>query len=113
MWLAVEQRSPTNMPASTSELGRFETEILSTNCNVTVLMNLFVQWIDSVHRRQPPKQLILELDSSVSETHGQQEGSAYNGHFECTCYHPLFLFNQDGDLERAILRRGNHAGAKF
>ena len=40
------------------------------------------------------------MDSSVSETHGTQEGSAYNGHFGCTCYHPLFLFNQFGDLER-------------
>ena len=25
--------------------------------------------------------------------HGQQEGTAYNGHFESVCYHPLFLFN--------------------
>ena len=47
------------------------------------------------------------MDSSVSETYGHQEGSAYNGHFECTCYHPLFCFNQFGDLERALLRRGN------
>jgi hypothetical protein len=30
-----------------------------------------------------------------------------NGHFECTCYHPLFCFNQFGDLERALLRNGN------
>jgi hypothetical protein len=29
------------------------------------------------------------------------------------CYHPLFLFNQLGDLERAMLRRGNHNSAKF
>ena len=65
------------------------------------------------HQRKPPKELILDLDSSVSETYGQQEGTAYNGHFECSCYHPLFLFNQDGDLERAMLRRGNHASAKF
>ncbi|MCH7751427.1 MAG: hypothetical protein IH898_04660 [Planctomycetes bacterium] len=28
--------------------------------------------------------MILDLDSSVSETYGQQEGSAYNGHFECS-----------------------------
>ena len=34
------------------------------------------------------------MDSSVSPTHGEQEGTAYNGHFGCTCYHPLFLFNQ-------------------
>ena len=52
-------------------------------------------------------ELILDLDSSVSETYGEQEGSAYNGHFECTCYHPLFCFNQFGDLERVLLRNGN------
>jgi hypothetical protein len=28
-------------------------------------------------------------------------------HFRCTCYHPLFLFNQFGDLERCLLRPGN------
>ncbi len=53
------------------------------------------------------------MDSSVSPTHGDQEGSAYNGYFECTCSHPLFLFNQHGDLERAMLRCGNHNSAKF
>ena len=51
-------------------------------------------------------EVILDLDSSVSPTHGEQEGTAYNGHFECTCYHPLFCFNQFGDLERALLREG-------
>jgi hypothetical protein len=47
----------------------------------------------------------------VSPTHGEQEGSAYNGHFGCDCYHPLFVFNQDGDVERALLRKGNVASA--
>ena len=104
---------PEKQAASTSEVGRFETEILSTKENFTALMNLSGQWIDRVHRRQPLKQLILDLDSSVSETYGKQEGTAYNGHFECLCYHPLFLFNQFGDLEWAMLRRGNNASAKF
>ena len=99
--------------ASTSEVGRFETEMLSTKSNLTALMNLSGEWIDQVQQRKPPKQLILDLDSSVSETYGKQEGTAYNGHFTCTCYHPLFLFNQDGELERAMLRRGNQASAKF
>lgn len=44
-----------------------------------------------------------------SETYGDQEGSACNGHFECECYHPLFCFNQFGDVERALLRDGNVA----
>jgi len=99
--------------ASTSGVGRFETEILSDRRNLTTLMNLSGHWIDKVHQRQSPRELILDMDSSVSETYGQQEGSAYNGHFGCTCYHPLFLFNQFGDLERAMLRRGNHHSAKF
>ena len=47
------------------------------------------------------------MDSSESPTHGEQEGSAWNGHFGCTCYHPLFVFNQFGDLERCLLRPGN------
>jgi uncharacterized protein YhhL (DUF1145 family) len=45
--------------------------------------------------------------SSVSQTHGDQKGSAWNGHFGCACYHPLFLFNQFGMLERCALRPGN------
>ena len=31
---------------------------------------------------------VLDMDSSESPVHGQQEGSAYNGHFESVCYHP-------------------------
>ena len=47
------------------------------------------------------------MDSSVSQTHGDQEGAAWNAHFDCTCYHPNFLFNQFGMLERCALRNGN------
>ena len=39
--------------------------------------------------------------------YGQQENSAYNGHFESTCYHPLLLFNREGDCLAAKLRPGN------
>jgi hypothetical protein len=93
--------------ASTSQMGRFETELLASDANVEVLANMNGVWIDRVHDRRPPKMIILDMDSSVSPTHGEQEGTAYNGHFGCTCYHPLFLFNQFGDLERCSLRPGN------
>ena len=43
----------------------------------------------------------------MSPTHGEQEHSVWNGHYDCTCYHPLFVFNQYGDLERCALRPGN------
>jgi Transposase DDE domain group 1 len=66
---------------------------------VKALTDLSGAWIDRVHERKPPRTIILDMDSSESPTHGEQEGSAWNGHFGCTCYHPLFLFNQFGDLE--------------
>jgi hypothetical protein len=44
------------------------------------------------------------MDSSVSPTHGEQENSVWNGHYACTCYHPLFVFNQFGDLEKSNCR---------
>jgi hypothetical protein len=47
------------------------------------------------------------MDSTEIPVHGAQEQSAYNGHFESTCYHPLLLFNRDGDYLAAKLRPGN------
>ena len=103
----VSGRAKEHTAASTSQMGRFETDLLTQPGNLKVLTDLSGQWIDTLLQRKAGDQIILDMDSSVSETHGHQEGSAYNGHFECTCYHPLFCFNQDGDLERALLRNGN------
>ena len=98
--------------ASTSQMGRFETEVLTQPRNLAELTRLSGLWIEQLRERQPMRELILDLDSSVSETYGEQEGTAYNGHFDCTCYHPLFCFNQFGDVERALLREGNVHSAK-
>ena len=74
-------------------------------------MDLSGMGVDAVRQRKPVHEIIPDMDSSVSETDGEQWGSAYSGHFACTCYHPLFCFNQLGDLERALLRNGNVASA--
>jgi hypothetical protein len=100
-------RAKKRLAASTSEVSRFETEILTSDENLAALTGLSGEWVDRVNTRRGMKELILDLDSSESPTHGNQEGSSYNGHFGCTCYHPLFCFNQYGDLERALLREGN------
>ena len=100
-------RAWSRQAASTSQMGRFETTVLTQPANVAALMNLSGMWIDRLQDRKPIREIVLDMDSSVSETYGEQEGSAYNGHFRCSCYHPLFCFNQFGDLERAILRNGN------
>ena len=77
--------------ASTSQIGRFETELLATDDNFVALTELSGAWVDKVHDRRPPKMIILDMDSSVSPTHGDQEGSTYNGHsaapaiIPCSC----------------------------
>src|ERR1700722_5524964 len=38
---------------------------------------------------------------------GAERLELWNGHYECICYHPLFVFNQFGDLERCALRPSN------
>ncbi len=93
--------------ASTSEMSRFETQMLTKPANLSALTDMSGQWIDQVNRRMGLKKLIFDMDSSESPTYGKQEGSAFNGHFGCTCYHPLFCFNQYGEMERANLRKGN------
>lgn len=50
----------------------------------------------------------VDLDSLPVEVHGHQEGSAYNGYYGCTCYHPLVAsVGETGDLLDLRLRPGH------
>jgi hypothetical protein len=109
----VSGRATDTTAASTREMARFETETLSTTANLKHRMDFSGKWIDPAHRHRKLTRLILDMDSSVSATYGHQPGTASKGHFGCTCYHPLFLFNQSGNLERVILRPGNRGSAKY
>ncbi len=76
MHAIVDRKGLDRMAASASQMGRFETEWLTTDCNFAALSDLSGVWIDRVHDRRPPKMIILDMDSSVSPTYGDQEGSA-------------------------------------
>lgn len=53
-------------------------------------------------------QMVLDVDSSNFETFGDQEGSAYNAHYQDMGFHPLFLFDAlTGYCLKAALRPGN------
>ena len=93
--------------ASASAMGRFETEMLTRPDNLAAFADLPGRWIDAVHDRRPPKSITLDMDSSESPVHGDQEGAMWNGHFQSKCLHLLFVYNQFGDLERCALRPGN------
>jgi len=51
----------------------FETEILTTRKNLKSLMDVPGKWIDRAGQRRSLDKLILDLDSSVSETYGRRE----------------------------------------
>src|SRR5919202_420107 len=84
-WI-VGGRAVTGPAASSSQMGRFETEVLTRDTNLAALADLSGRWIDAVHTRRPAKIIVLDMDSSVSPTYGEQEGTAYNGHFGCTLH---------------------------
>src|ERR671932_1571501 len=83
-WI-VGGRAVTHNAASSSQMGRFETEALTRDNNLAALTDLSGRWIDAVQARRPAKMIVLDMDASVSPTYGEQEGSADNGHFGCTC----------------------------
>ena len=84
-WI-VGGRAVTHKAASASQMGRFETEVLAQEANLSALVDLSGRCIDAVHARRPVTVIVLDMDSSVSPTYGEQEGTAYNGHFGCTLY---------------------------
>jgi len=93
--------------ALTSTLHWFETELLTKEENLIGLMALNRETVGQADCLDSSDRVVLDMDSSQSPVHGEQEGSAYNGHFESVCYHPLFLFNSHGDCLAAKLRPGN------
>ena len=93
--------------ALTSTLHGFETEILASEENLLGLMALNRELVGQAEAFDDSERVVLDMDSTESPVHGQQEGSAYNGHFESVCYHPLLLFNGHGDCLAAKLRPGN------
>ena len=62
--------------ASTSEMGRFETEFLTQEDNLKGLARINTQWVERAMAHTLHRRVILDMDSSESPVHGQQEGAA-------------------------------------
>jgi hypothetical protein len=93
--------------ALTSRLHSFETELLAEAENLAGLTAINRELIGRAEAIDSPRRVVLDMDSTEIPVYGQQEHSAYNGHFESICYHPLLLFNREGDCLAAKLRPGN------
>ncbi len=98
--------------ALTSTLHWFETDLLAREENLTGLARLNRELVAQAEAVGSSQRLDLDMDSSESPVYGQQEQSAYNGYFESVCYHPLFLFDGQGNCLAAKLRPGNAHSAE-
>ena len=90
-----------------SRLQTFETDLLAEDGNFAGLARVNRELIGNAEAIDSPYRTVLDMDSTEIPVYGEQENSAYNGHFESTCYHPLLLFNREGDCLAAKLRPGN------
>ena len=90
-----------------SRLQTFETELLAEEGNFAGLARVNRELIGRAEALDSLYRTVLDMDSTEIPVYGEQENSAYNGHLESTCYHPLLLFNRNGDCLAAKLRPGN------
>ena len=90
-----------------SRLQTFETDLLAEDGNFPGLARVNRELIGKAEALNSPYRTVLDMDSTEIPVYGEQEQSAYNGHFESTCFHPLLLFNREGDCLAAKLRPGN------
>ena len=60
-----------------------------------------------VYSIQMPEAIILDLDSTLLNAYGKQEGRAFNFHYQSNGYHPLVCYDGiTGDLIKIQLRDG-------
>ncbi len=60
-----------------------------------------------VYAIKKPQLLLLDLDSTLLDTYGHQEGEGFNFHYHSHGYHPLVCYDgMTGDLLRIALRNG-------
>jgi len=90
-----------------SRLHRFETEVLTQVANLRGLAAISRELIPKAEGHERSWRTVLDMDSTVITFYGEQEQSAYNKHYESTCYYPLPVFNGDDDCVAAQLRPGN------
>ena len=93
--------------ALTSRLQSFETDQLSQEHNLVGLAEINRELVAKAEAIDSPQRVVLDMDSTEIPVYGQQEYSAYDGHFESASYYPLLLFNSESDCLAAMLRPGN------
>jgi hypothetical protein len=97
--------------ASQSSISRFYDRVVVET--ILTLQVLNQDLIDKARLVRNDTNMIIDLDSTHSDTFGHQEQTAYNAHYGTNGYHPLVAFDGlTGDFLKAKLRSGNQYTSK-
>lgn len=75
-WI-IDVKAAKGLGASPSQMGRFETNWLARPENIATVSYLPGHWIDQIAKRHSRKGVALDMDSSISPMHGDQESSMW------------------------------------
>lgn len=71
------------------------------------------EWFCRHAAKRGREELILDIDSTSDPTHGQQQLTFYNAHYDTHMYHPLLIFEgKSGLLLASCLRPGDVGGIR-
>jgi len=91
--------------ASQPTLSRFWNRM--DNDTLTQLDSINAKMRDIVYSIKAPEHMFFDLDSTLLNTYGKQEGEGFNFHYQAHGYHPLLCYDGiTGDLLKAELRNG-------
>ena len=91
--------------ASQPTLSRFFNRMDEDTLNQLLMIGRILR--KRVYRIQMPQAVILDLDSTLLDAYGKQEGRAFHFHYQSNGYHPLVCYDgMTGDLVKIQLRDG-------
>lgn len=95
--------------SSQPTLSRFENAV-SMRAIKALLEQFEQRWVDAL---EPATEVVvLDIDTTDDPTHGAQQLSFFHGYYDHHIYHPLLIFDGEGELVTAILRPGNTHAAR-
>ncbi len=95
--------------ASQPTISRFHNRMDEDSLNQFLSINQILR--KKVYSIQMPEAIILDLDSTLLNAYGKQEGRAFNFHYQSNGYHPLVCYDGiTGDLIKIQLRDGGDSG---
>jgi hypothetical protein len=92
-------------PSDADSRSRYKKVVYDGDAIDSLFVDLFLDGL-----RQPPSEIILDLDATDDPVHGNQEGRFFHGYYGHYCYLPLYIFCGE-DLLLARLRKADQDGS--